>query len=78
MSKHPSHHNHENTHKYQELMNIYEECQSNKSFPPSLIDIIITLIILIIFITLIKKRYLNILLNYLFPFCFYYYLFFII
>ena len=52
-SKNPRYHIHENTREYQELMKTYEEGHRNKSCPPSLYDIIITIIILIIFITLI-------------------------
>ena len=50
-SKNPRYHIHENTHQYQEQMKIYEEGHRNKSCPPSLYDIIVTIIILIIFIT---------------------------
>ena len=52
-SKNPGYHIHENICQYQEQMKIYEEGQGNKSCPPSLYDIIVTIIILIIFITLI-------------------------
>ena len=52
-SKNPRFHIHENTPQYQERMKIYEEGHHNKSCPPSLYDIIVTIIILIIFITLI-------------------------
>ena len=51
-SKNPKFHIHENTRQYQEQMKIYEEGHRNKSCPPSLYDIIVTIIILIIFITL--------------------------
>ena len=53
LSKDPRRHIHENTRQYQEQMKIYEESHRNKSCPPSLYDIIVTIIILIIFITLI-------------------------
>ena len=53
LSKNPRKHIHENSPQFQELMKIYEEGHRNKSCPPSLFDIIITIIILIIFITLI-------------------------
>ena len=52
LSKDPRRHIHENTREYQELMKT-EEGHRNKSCPPSLYDIIVTIIILIIFITLI-------------------------
>ena len=52
-SKNPRYHIHENALQYQEQMKIYEEGHRNKSCPPSLYDIIVTIIILIIFITLI-------------------------
>ena len=52
-SKNPRFHIHENTPQYQEQMKIYEEGHRNKSCSPSLYDIIVTIIILIIFITLI-------------------------
>ena len=52
-SKNPRYHIHENTRQYQEQMKIYEEGHRNKSCPPSLYDIIVTIIILIIFINLI-------------------------
>ena len=52
-SKNPRFHIHENIPQYQERMKIYEEGHRNKSCPPSLYDIIVTIIILIIFITLI-------------------------
>ena len=52
-SKNPRYHIHENTRQYQEQMKIYEEGHCNKSCPPCLYDINITIIILIIFITLI-------------------------
>ena len=44
---------HENIRQYQDQMKIYAEGSRNKSCPPSLYDIIVTIIILIIFITLI-------------------------
>ena len=53
LSKDPRRHIHENTPEYQKVMKIYEEGHRNKSCPPSLYDIIITIIILIIFISLI-------------------------
>ena len=49
-SKNPRYHIHENTRQYQVQMKIYEEGHRNKSCPPSLYDIIVTIII---FITLI-------------------------
>ena len=52
-SKNPRYLIHEKKREYQELMKIYEEGHRNKSCPPSLYDIIVTIIILIIFITLI-------------------------
>ena len=53
LSKTPRYHIYDNILEYQELMKNYEESHSNKSCPPSLYDIIVTIIILIIFITLI-------------------------
>ena len=53
LSKTPRYHINQNTFERQELMKIYQEIHPNKSCPPSLYDIIITIIILIIFITLI-------------------------
>ena len=52
-SKNPRYHIHENTLQYQEQMKIYEEGHSNKSYPPNLYDIIVTIIILIIFTLII-------------------------
>ena len=45
LSKNPRKHIHENSPQLQELIKIYEEGHRNKSCPPSLFDIIITIII---------------------------------